>query len=911
LISFLQGGVDNIQLNTILSMKFSSDVDPSTVTGTSIQIREGESFGLAVPGTYLVAGSTVEFRPTLASRCDQSDGGLKSDTRYRVQVIGNPEEFAIKNARGVSLDQTSTYEFSTRPETDPELYRDAIPGESPRVLNMTPADGTAAIAAGTREAPQRFVLELSEGLNPCSISPSNVTVQIAEIGGSFAGSVPAPSGRLSGFVTGIGDVSDQDPSALRWGSDTGTPWPGGLQTVPISVHLLQDFESTRIVISPLRGQDPAHPESGGIFPENVLLVVSLGLGIEDFGGQALAPMSISVTTENLDAPPGIYVMKNEGETPYSISLTTADVDTTRSPGRVQGYLLFAGDGDNGADLTVPSGPGTDASGCSGGPFQDNDFIRDDFAPFSDVTLDTGPINDCKNGTDGSTAVTWEFASMLIRSGVTVRLIGKNPAVFLVSGDVVIQPGGRLLARGDNSGGAPQGRGANGVSTTTAGSAGGEGVAGGADGGSCLTGNGTGVPARYSGGGLQGYFFTGSAVDATVYTSTGPGGGHGNSSVRWNAQTYPQNRNTLGGGGGGQVSSGADGSSLGSGSAPTSVDLAIDGAGGLPYDTTNTRLLKPVAGSGGGAGSEIRPFSGNAGRGTGGAGGAGGGFIGITAGGSITVLGTIDAAGSPGGNGATQPFNPNYTQQPGTAGGGGGSGGGIRLLTPDDITLGATTILTAAGGGGGAGGQAQQNIPPVNPGGAGAPGRIVLEDGDAVITGLAEAAVAPTVGEPGFYNGVFDATRFSGGGLNPFATTDPILMGPFDPDYVEPVGSDFVAGSPMLTSPGIGEVVLLIEAQGYETLLDGTRDVAGSGWRTIGHFIDSGVENAPTYMPGHPAAVVRALDNIGTPGTDNMASLNGKEFVQFRFTISLSPFGIAATDPGAFLDDWTIRFSSDN
>ncbi len=911
LVSFLQGGIDNIQLNTVLKFKFSSEINAATVTRASIQVRQGGEFGLTVPGEFRVSGANIEFRPALASLCDQSDGGLKGDTVYRVQFIGHPEEFAIKNVRGVSLSATSTHDFSTRPETDPELYRDDIPGQAPFVTSTTPASGTAAIDVGTRAAPERIVIEMSEGIDPCSVSLSNVTVEIAEVGGPFATSVTAPNGNLSGFVTGGSDVTDRSASPLTWGSDTGTPWPSGLQTLPISVYLQQDFDSSRIIVSPLRGQDPLHPERGGIFPENVLLVVSLGLGINDFGGQPVAPMTVSYTTENLDASAGIYVIANDGETPYDTSFTTADVDSARAPSVAQAFLLFAGDGDNGGDMTKPSGPATDSSGCSGGPFQANDFVRDDFKPTSDQLLDTGPINSCQNGTDGSTAVVWEFSSITIPNGVTVRLKGSNPAVFLVSGQVTIEAGGRLLARGDAGGGAPQGRGGKGVSTTTAGSAGGSGVAGGGGGGSCLTGNGTAIPKRYSGSGLQGYFMNGASVDASVFAATGVGGGRGNTSVRWNSQTYPQNRNSVAGGGGGQITAGADGSSLGTGAAPTSLDLTLSGLGGAPYDALNTRLTTPVGGSGGGAAGEVRPFSGNAGRGTGGAGGAGGGFIGITAGGSITILGTIDCAGSPGGDGATQPFNPNYTQQPGTGGGGGGSGGGIRLLTPKDITLGPLTTLTTAGGGGGAGGQAQQNVPPVNPGGRGADGRIVLEDSNAEITGLVAASLVPTEGEAGFYRGVFDPTRFKGGGLSPFATTEPILMGPFDPQFSEPIQSDFVAGVPTMTSPGIGEVAVLVEARGFEVQLDGLRAPTGPEWRTIGHMLDSGVENAPTWVGGHPAGLARTLDNIGTALIDNLASLNGNEYIQFRFTFYLSPLGISATDPGAFLDDWTIRFTSDN
>ncbi len=221
-----------------------------------------------------------------------------------------------------------------------------------------------------------------------------------------------------------------------------------------------------------------------------------------------------------------------------------------------------------------------------------------------------------------------------------------------------------------------------------------------------------------------------------------------------------------------------------------------------------------------------------------------------------------------------------------------------------------TVITAAGGSGGPSGVTQGGDPGANDGGPGGVGRLAIEDGDSIISGLGGAAVTPGEGATGFYRGVFDATRFSGGGLRPQATTQIFTVGPFNPTFIEPVQGDFVAGAPSISSPGPGSVVILIEAQSFGILPDGTPEPVGNGWRTIGHFLDSGIESAPTYMPGHPGAVTRAPDNVGNAGIDNMASLNGDEFLQIRITIFLAA-GVGALDPGAFLDDWTIRFTFDN
>ena len=73
------------------------------------------------------------------------------------------------------------------------------------------------------------------------------------------------------------------------------------------------------------------------------------------------------------------------------------------------------------------------------PRYPNDGILDDFLPNDGDVLDTGStVNTCPNSVDGSTAVVWEFRSFTIPAGVTVNIVGVNPAIILVSGPVIIQ-----------------------------------------------------------------------------------------------------------------------------------------------------------------------------------------------------------------------------------------------------------------------------------------------------------------------------------------------------------------------------------------------------------------------------------------------------------------------------------------
>ena len=432
LTTFEQDAVDNLALNTILSWVFSEPVDPASVNSASIQLRRGDQFGASVPGTFRVEGNRVFFEPQLPGLCDLSDAGFNPDTQYRVQLIGWPEEFSIKNTRGQPLAKTSTYEFHTRDENDPELFVDQIAAFAPQVVGVTPGNGGQAVSVNSNN---QVVVTFSENLDPCTVDDTTVLFQVVETGDPvLANARTAPNGNASGFYAGA-STADNSASIFSWGADVSTPISPA-QRILASIDLVQTFSTTQIVITPTYGQ----------FPENALLLLRLTTGIQDFGGLSMAPLTISFTTQNLPPQSGSYTMLVEGETPFSLEQSTGEFNTARAPSKVQAFLLFAGDGDNGvvgAVFTDPTGPETTASGCSS-PIQGNDGSKDDFDPGADATLDTGAtVNTCPNDADGSTAVYFEFRTLRIRSGVTVRIRGENPAIIKVQGDAIIENGDEL------------------------------------------------------------------------------------------------------------------------------------------------------------------------------------------------------------------------------------------------------------------------------------------------------------------------------------------------------------------------------------------------------------------------------------------------------------------------------------
>ncbi len=445
LVDFLQRGQGNVPLNRTLEFVFSDAIDPASVGPDSFQIRQGPAFGPQVTGVSVVQGSRVWFEPRLPGRCDLSDGGLQPDTDYRVTVIGHPEHFAVRGLGGAPLAATVTegLTFHTRPDTDPDLFEDARPGALPTVLSVTPADGSAAVPVGPSNAVE---IVFSENLDPCTVTPNTVTVtQVAT--GPFAP---------------LTDQTPGDPST--WGSGTPTV---PARTIRCDHEFTQTTLATRLRIVPRFGE----------WPDNALIVVRLDNTVTDFGGNPLPSYAFAFTTEDRPLQTRALALEFGPDVAADTGNTTAELDTARSSSRVTGFLLVAGDGDNGpfGNLTSASGPGTANGNVNGGgpcsaaiPPIANDGALDDFDPPNDVNLSTGATrNTCRNSTDGSAAVVFEYRSFRIRSGVTVRLTGVNPAIILVRGDLTIEAGGRLLARGDGANGAPLGTGAAGNGTSPA------------------------------------------------------------------------------------------------------------------------------------------------------------------------------------------------------------------------------------------------------------------------------------------------------------------------------------------------------------------------------------------------------------------------------------------------------------
>lgn len=882
LVTFIQNGVANVPLNEVLEFRFSEPVDPATINVSTLQVRRGPGFGQAVFGQMQVSGSTVLFFPQLPGLCDLSDSGFQPARNYRVTLVGYPEQFPIRNTVGQPLRSSMNFEFGTR-ASDTALWRDGIPAQQPvlvAALNESgaPVDGVAAVPVVDGN---ELVLSFSENLDPCTISDSTVRFFEYQRGNPLVFNA-AGGGRSTGFTP----AADADPSPLSWGSiDPGeVDLAADPQRIRAILTLQQTFQQTLLRVTPEFGR----------FPENALCVLELTFGLKDLAGSTLVPVYVAFTTENLPAQTGQRVLTFETGSPrVLVDQSTADVNTARSPGRAQGWMLFSGDGDNGSNQLLPSLP-NQPSACTT-PRQLNDGTKDDFDPSADVRLDTGlSANTCNNVTDGSRAVVWEFRTLRIRQGRTVRIVGVNPAIILVQGQATIESGGRILARGDGLGGTSTNQGENGVTAYNQNRLGGIGYAGGGAGGLSY---GLGNSTNNSEPGVSGF---GSPGGYGVPGGAGAGGGGAHATL----SGFATGGNSNGGGGGGHATAGGNGGSVARTNNPFKTTAM--GTGGTTYPAMGGDSMPTLTAGSGGGGSGYNyntqggTFAGYSG--SGGGGGAGGGAVDITASGDIDIFGTIDASGGRGGSGASGFYAAG-------GGAGGGSGGGIRLLTPSSIDISGATI-TAAGGVSGGGIQPGGGGATINNGGAGGLGRVVMEDGDSIITGQgAVTTMIPGEGQSGFYRGVFNAARFQGGGLEPQMVSDVFFCSPANPTYIAPVVADMLAELPAGASRGADKTLMLIEARGYNLKADGSYDsTTPTGWFTVGHFRDSGVGSAPAWYPSANPPVGDIVMPSGNVGT-GFGGASTREFIQLRITFYL-PSTFGPFDPGPLLDEWTIRFTYD-
>ncbi len=117
---------DEIFLNDTLIVTFSAPVQPSSVTGLSVRIRQSGDDGEESPRVDLVVRDRqVFFVAALPTSVDLSDSGFKPDTEYTLTVSSGDK--GVRSLLGVSLDVDFEVRFRSRGL--PPFLRDPVGGE--------------------------------------------------------------------------------------------------------------------------------------------------------------------------------------------------------------------------------------------------------------------------------------------------------------------------------------------------------------------------------------------------------------------------------------------------------------------------------------------------------------------------------------------------------------------------------------------------------------------------------------------------------------------------------------------------------------------------------------------------------------------------------------------------------------
>lgn len=160
-----------LRLNEELTLVFSADVDPSSVSDASVAVLKGD--GAPARGLLSVAGARVTFAPEPVRSAALDDGGFGPGGSARVSLMGFPARSAVRSARGTPLAGAYRADFRV---TDPRAaggpkFVDRDPGP-PRVLArgaLDPGGGAASVRPGGW-----VQLTFSEPLLPGSVQAATI-----------------------------------------------------------------------------------------------------------------------------------------------------------------------------------------------------------------------------------------------------------------------------------------------------------------------------------------------------------------------------------------------------------------------------------------------------------------------------------------------------------------------------------------------------------------------------------------------------------------------------------------------------------------------------------------------------------------------------------------------------------------
>ena len=713
------------QINREIEVRFSRDVDFSTVNLNTIQVAQLS--GAPAAGEFRVGtandGSLDPSRIIFAPRCptlsDYSDAGLlPGGIPYRINVVGN-NGFTVKSATGQSLALGQTVNFNTPDSPQASvLFVDTVTGPPAPVIRTsnTVLDASYLEIGGSTDVADRiyfqprttFNADLGADVPLGFLAPLNLYSDVAQ---QLAAVI---------VINQAVDPSDTNVNAsnIRMEYQEGSSWVPLAHTVTLVANCTQTGALVRVAPT-------------GILPQDRVVRIVFASGLRDVVGDG----------NLVDIVVGSFQVVNQGtgvDEIFENFSTTAQADQTSqatnpaAPRAQWGNGTLAPNFDFAGTGGPPDGQFDYEIGSSVvGSQPENPIIDTTFTLITDTT---------QSRTEAVVDGVVDVRNFTINLGSSLTVLGPNTLKIYASGTVLIN--GALIVRGTNNKGVAT------LNTTCTPETGADGNAGGGKGGTASY-----LTTQSTPKGEDGY---------GAFDQPGLGGGGGHTAYRLSSDEVRR----PGGGGGGRL--GADVMEVSRPTCPDQTVVGLDGEAGFPghpnasdailgagvkprggdkgprpfgdNDSNNDfygikvmnstglvvqgELLHPWAGSGGGAGGNTcntanfptTPFS-CAGDEKGCGGGGGGGSVMILALGDIIFgnRGKIDATGGAGGGGENS-LAGGITRIGG--GSGGGSGGHIILQSASQVDLSLCVAANGAGifARGGQGGAGKEDS-----GGAHAPG----------------------------------------------------------------------------------------------------------------------------------------------------------------------------------------------
>ncbi|MCA8941195.1 MAG: hypothetical protein KDB80_01430 [Planctomycetes bacterium] len=619
--------LDSADLNTVNFQVFDLNDNPLTEQPAGT-FEVGTSPGDSNPGRRLV------FAPRFPTNDTFDNGGFRPGRKYIVSLPAGQNVTTLNDAStGRKLERPASFIFSTADGTTPfELFRDTKPGGPRRAgFSVSGVSGGFAPLGLLGNAPVEIRLDFDQPLNPSTFNvPTNLD--------------PDPSQRVG---------LDRGRMYLEYdnGATTGI-W------IPATVEIERNsLTGATVVMRPI-----------GVMPNNATIRVIVQRTVEDMAGESnISDTAYNSTFATFRTQPAFEPQYDALVEQFVAGANTVDLDAPVleplaevKSGRLRSTFAFDGQ----------------ASTLDYEPSARETVLDTNFTQVAPVGSE--PINVAGG--------VFRFRNVSIPAGKTVRGVGPNPMVWLVTGDFEVA--GTLQVDGGD------GARVDTLNSANFPSAGGVGVCGGGNGG-----KGSPFTARRSGRGEAGFGpgqrpgigGRGGRYHCTGGGETGGGGGGGSFATEGDPEFNDGNNNYVQWRGTGGRSSNAGGAGGNPGDlafTDSRDDNDFWGSGVNIHRGIRIQgeLLAPQGGSGGGGGGDRSTscaISGSfIGDEKGGGGGAGGGVLIIQALGKVIVrgTGTISANGGNGGGGEQAGSNN------AGGGGGGGSGGMVVIMAAGGVEI---------------------------------------------------------------------------------------------------------------------------------------------------------------------------------------------------------------------------------